>query len=85
MLLKSNSLSSSCSSPDMGLQRRRRTVYCDCSHLEQSLEKSLREAIQLPPTLPLMSKHSAHSSRPAADLAVLQRAFRPANVATYVG
>lgn len=49
------------------------------------LGKSLREAVHPP----LMSKHPAHSSRPAADLAVFQsglwRAFSPTNVATYVG
>lgn len=51
---------------------------------ETSLKKSLREAFH-----PLMSEQPTHSSRPAADLAVVQEglwhAFSPANVATYVG
>lgn len=48
------------------------------------LGKSLREAFH-----PLMSEQPTHSTRPAADLAVVQqglwRAFTPTNVATYVG
>lgn len=72
-------------SPDVCLQRCSKSLNRDHFHTElvwrKEKKKSLRETIQ--PLL--LSKHPAHSSCPAADLAVFHSAFSLTNVATYVG
>lgn len=66
-IIKCNSLSSFWASQNVSMGHSRRIVHCGYFHLEQAWKKPEGS---YPP--PLLSEHPAHSSRPAADLAVFQ-------------
>lgn len=85
MFVKCCSWSSFWTSLYVCLEHNSRILHCSYFHLVQA-----RKEPEGSHPAPLMSEHPAHSSSPAADLALFQRRvfcvlLAPANVPTYVG